>query len=148
MDEQGCYRSPPCSRRRGHHSTSAWKQGACRLRKWSVAFGGPTRAGPTATRQEAEGANMRKSKGVVIHGVRFRTGEVDWEDAHSATREKLPDFDALRQGRQYAGTKVTSTGLIAKVGKYLLVITEKDEALTEFDYTLIPLRPKIQIRYH
>ena len=26
--------------------------------------------------------------------------------------------------------------------------TEKDEQLTEFDYTLIPLRPKTQIRYH
>jgi hypothetical protein len=91
---------------------------------------------------------MRKPKGVVINGVRFRAGEVDWEDAHSATREKLPDFDAMRQGGQYVSTKITSAGLIAKVGKYLLVITEKDEKLTEFDYTLIPLRPKIQIRYH
>lgn len=91
---------------------------------------------------------MRKPKGVVINGVRFRPGEVDWEDAHSATREKLPDFDALRLGGQYFGSKITSTGLIARVGKYLVVITEKDEALTEFDYTLIPLRPKVQIRYH
>lgn len=90
---------------------------------------------------------MRKPKGIVINGIRFRPGEVDWEDAHTATREKLPDFDALRQGGQYIGSKITSTGLIAKVGKYLLVITEKDQALTEFDYTLIPLRPRIQIRY-
>jgi hypothetical protein len=28
------------------------------------------------------------------------------------------------------------------------VITEKDEMLTEFDYTLIPLRAKVQIRYN
>jgi hypothetical protein len=97
---------------------------------------------------EIEGANMKKPKGVIINGVRFRSGEVDWEDAHSGTREKLPDFDAMRQGGQYVGPKITSTGLIAKIGKYLLIITEKDEALTEFDYTLIPLRPKIQIRYH
>ena len=90
---------------------------------------------------------MRKPKGVVINGVRFRPGEVDWEDAHSATRDKLPDFEAMRQGGQYVGSKITSTGLIAKIGKYLLVITEKDEKLTEFDYTLIPLRSKIQIRY-
>ena len=90
---------------------------------------------------------MRKPKGVVIKGVRFRPGEVDWEDAHTLTREKLPDFDTLRQGGQYIGSKITSTGLIAKVGKYVLVITEKDEALTEFDYTLIPLRAKFQIRY-
>ena len=91
---------------------------------------------------------MRKPKWVLIKGVRFRYGEVDWEDAQSATREKLPDFDALRQGGQYLGSKITSTGLIARVGKYLVVITEKDEALTEFDYTLIPLHPKYQIRYH
>lgn len=91
---------------------------------------------------------MRKPRGVVINGIRFRPGEVDWEDAHSATRDKLPDFEALRQGGQYAGPKITSTGLVAKIGKYLLVITEKDENLTEFDFTLIPLRPKVQIRYH
>ena len=90
---------------------------------------------------------MRKPKGVVINGVRFKPGEVDWEDAHSATRDKLPDFEAMRQGGQYVGSKITSTGLIARIGKYLLVITEKDEQLTEFDYTLIPLHSKIQIRY-
>ncbi len=91
---------------------------------------------------------MKKPKGVVINGVRFRPGEVDWEDAHSATRDKLPDFDSLRQGGQYLGSKITSAGLIARIGKYLLVITEKDENLTEFDYTLIPLRAKTQVRYH
>jgi hypothetical protein len=91
---------------------------------------------------------MKKPKGIVINGIRFRPGEVDWEDAHSGTREKLPDFDVMRQGGQYVGPKITSTGLVAKVGKYLLIITEKDEALTEFDYTLIPLRPKVQIRYN
>ena len=53
----------------------------------------------------------------------------------------------MRQGGQYIGSKITSTGLIAKIGKYLLVITEKDEGLTEFDYTLIPLHAKVQIRY-
>jgi len=90
---------------------------------------------------------MAKPKGVVINGVRFRPGEVDWEDAHSGTRDKLPDFEAMRQGGQYVGSKITSAGLIAKIGKYLLIVTEKDEALSEFDYTLIPLRAKVQIRY-
>jgi hypothetical protein len=97
---------------------------------------------------DIKGANMRKQRGVVINGVRFRPGDVDWEDAHSATREKLPDFDAMRQGGQYVGPKITSTGLIGRIGRYLLVITEKDEALSEFDYTLIPLRAKFQVRYH
>jgi hypothetical protein len=91
---------------------------------------------------------MAKSKGVMIQGVRFRPGEVDWEDAHSTTRGKLPDFDDMRSGSTFVGSRITSAGLIAKVGKYLLVITEKDEALEEFDYTLIPLHAKIQIRYH
>jgi hypothetical protein len=90
---------------------------------------------------------VRKAKGVVINGVRFRPGEVDWEDAHSATRGKLPDFNALRQGGAFIGSKITSTGLVGRVGKYLIIITEKDEALSEFDYTLIPLRAKTQVRY-
>jgi hypothetical protein len=90
---------------------------------------------------------VRKPKGVVIHGVRFRPGEVDWEDAHGARREKLPDFDAMRQGAVYIGSKITTTGLVAKIGKYLIVITEKDETLSEFDYTLIPLKAKVQVRY-
>jgi hypothetical protein len=91
---------------------------------------------------------MPKPKGIVINGVRFRQGEVDWEDAHGASRDKLPDFGAMRQGGQYIGSKITSTGLIARIGSYLLVITEIDEWLTEFDYTLIPLRTKVQIRYN
>ncbi len=90
---------------------------------------------------------MRKAKGIVIKGIRFRPGEVDWEDAHSATREKLPDFEALRKGGEFVGPKITTSGFVGKIGKYVLVITEKDEALTEFDYTLIPLRPRMQIRY-
>ena len=91
---------------------------------------------------------MRRAKGVSIQGVRFRPGEVDWEDAHSTTRGKLPDFEAMREGNSFVGSRITSTGLIGKIGKYLLIITEKDEALEEFDYTLIPLHAKIHIRYH
>lgn len=102
---------------------------------------------PQRWQQRDDGANMRKPKGVVINGVRFKPGEVDWEDAHSATRDKLPNFAAMRQTSGYVGTKITSTGLVARIGRYLLVITEKDEALTEFDFTLIPLRAKVQIRY-
>lgn len=90
---------------------------------------------------------MAKPKGVIINGVRFRSGEVDWEDAYSCTREKLPDFEQMRQGGQSVAKKITTTGLIARIGKYVLVITEKDETLTEFDYTVIPLHPKTQVRY-
>jgi hypothetical protein len=99
------------------------------------------------TRLKARETDVRKAKGVVINGVRFRPGEVDWEDAHGATREKLPDFDAMRQGGTFIGSKITTTGLVGRVGKYLIVITENDEALSEFDYTLIPLHPKSQVRY-
>lgn len=102
---------------------------------------------PETGKARDRGEDVRKPKGTVVNGVRFRPGEVDWEDAHSATRENLPKFDALRQGGRYYGSKITTTGLMAKVGKYLLVITEMDEAHTEFDYTLIPLHPRVQIRY-
>jgi hypothetical protein len=95
-----------------------------------------------------DGAVMARAKGIMIHGIRFRPGEVDWEDAHSTTRGKLPDFEAMHQGSTFVGSKITSAGLVAKIGKYLLVITEKDEPLEEFDYTLIPLHAKIQVHYH
>lgn len=90
---------------------------------------------------------MRKPKGVVINGVRFRHGEVDWEDAFSSSRQKLPDFVAMRQRGQYVGKKVTTVGLVARIGHYLLVIQERDEEQEEFDYTLIPLRAKTEVRY-
>lgn len=90
---------------------------------------------------------MRKPKGVVINGVRFRPAEVDWEDAYSVSREKLPDFAAMRQRGQWIGKKVTTVGLVARIGRYLLVIQERDEEQEEFDYTLIPLQSKSEIRY-
>jgi hypothetical protein len=91
--------------------------------------------------------DVRKAKGVLIKGVRFRPGEVVWEDAYSASREKLPDFSALRQRGQYLGKKVTTAGLVARIGYYLVVIQERDEEQEEFDFTLIPLRPKTEVRY-
>lgn len=90
---------------------------------------------------------MRKHKGVVINGVRFRPAEVDWEDAYSSSREKLPDFATMRQRGVWIGKKVTTVGLVAHIGRYLLVIQERDEEQEEFDYTLIPLQSKYEIRY-
>lgn len=91
-----------------------------------------------------------KPKGVVIGGVRFRPGEVTWEDAHGVSRDALPDFGAIRSGTSgFVGAKITSAGLVGKVGNYLIVITEHgDPGDTEFDYTLIPLRPRTTVRYH
>lgn len=90
---------------------------------------------------------MARAKGVVINGVKFRPGEVDWEDAFSISREKLPDFTALRQRGEWMGKKVTTAGLLARVGHYMLVIQERDEEQKEFDYTLIPLRARTEVRY-
>ena len=90
---------------------------------------------------------MARAKGVVINGIRFRPGEVDWEDAYSASREKLPDFAVLRQRGEWSGKKVTSVGLVARIGHYMLVIQERDEEQKEFDYTLIPLRARTEVRY-
>ncbi|MGA2632586.1 MAG: hypothetical protein ABSG54_20520 [Terriglobia bacterium] len=90
---------------------------------------------------------MARAKGVVINGVKFRPGEVDWEDAFSASREKLPDFNEMRQRGQWIGKKVTTAGLVARIGNYMLVIQERDEEQKEFDYTLIPLRARTEVRY-
>jgi hypothetical protein len=90
---------------------------------------------------------VARAKGVVINGIRFRPGEVDWEDAFSISREKLPDFATLRQRGQWIGKKVTSVGLVARIGHYMLVIQERDEEQKEFDYTLIPLRARTEVRY-
>jgi len=69
---------------------------------------------------------VARAKGVVINGVKFRPGEVDWEDAFSASREKLPDFNEMRQRGQWIGKKVTTAGLVARIGNYMLVIQERD----------------------
>jgi hypothetical protein len=90
---------------------------------------------------------VAKAKGVVINGVKFRPGEVDWEDAYGVSREPLPDFAAMRQRGAWLGKKVTTAGLIARIGHYMLVIQERDEEQKEFDYTLIPLRPSTTVRY-
>jgi hypothetical protein len=90
---------------------------------------------------------VARAKGVVINGVKFRPGEVDWEDAFSASREKLPDFNEMRQRGQWIGKKVTTAGLVARIGNYMLVIQERDEEQKEFDYTLIPLRARTEVRY-
>jgi hypothetical protein len=88
-----------------------------------------------------------KNKGVVINGIRFRPAEVIWEDAHGVSGEGLPDFEQMRNGAEMIGAVITTIGLVAKIGKYILVVTEKDESLETFDYTLIPIRPKTQVRY-
>ena len=90
---------------------------------------------------------MARRKGVVINGVKFRPGEVDWEDAFSIAGEKLPDFTLMRQRGQWIGKKVTTHGLLARIGNYMLVIQERDEEEKEFDYTLIPIRARIEVRY-
>ena len=90
---------------------------------------------------------MARARGVVIKGVKFRPGEVDWEDAFSISRDKLPDFAAMRQRGSWIGKKVTTAGLVARIGYYMLVIQERDEEQEEFDYTLIPLRASTTVRY-
>jgi hypothetical protein len=94
-----------------------------------------------------EECTVARAKGVVINGVKFRPGEVEWEDAYSVNREHLPDFIAMRQRGEWIGKKVTTAGLLARIGNYMLVIQERDEEQKEFDYTLIPLRARTAVRY-
>jgi len=123
------------------------KQISCKERECWLVFEGNSRVLGSASLHRIQGEKVRKQKGVVINGVRFRHGEVDWEDAFSASRQKLPDFGGMRQRGQYFGKKVTTAGLVARIGHYLLVIQERDEEQEEFDYTLIPLRAKTEVRY-
>jgi hypothetical protein len=88
------------------------------------------------------------AKGQLIGGVRFRHGEVDWEGTRTTFREALPDFQKLRDGLVYSGSKHTTVGLVAKIGRYILVITEQDEDGFEYDYTLIPAKAKTAVHYH
>jgi hypothetical protein len=80
--------------------------------------------------------------------VRFRNGEVTWEDAYSSTRNDLPDFETMRTGQEYVGAKFVSNGLVGKIGAYILVITSANTAEGKYDYTLIPCKAKVQIQYH
>jgi hypothetical protein len=89
-----------------------------------------------------------KPKGVLINGVRFRPGEVDWEDAYGEGRKPLPDFEKMKAGEEFVGSKITAVGLIAKIGHYLVIITEKNVEADEYDYTVIPLHAKTVIKYH
>jgi len=90
---------------------------------------------------------MPKSKTVLINGVAFRPGELDWEDATGSRSAALPKFADLRTGKEYAGRRKTSIGLIARIGRYLVVISERDEISGEYDYTLVPVHAKTEIRY-
>lgn len=88
-----------------------------------------------------------KKKSVLINGVPFRLGELDWEDAMCKMRAPLPDFASLRRGREYVGMKKSTSGLIAQIGRYFVVISERDEKCEEFDFTLVPLSPQTEVRY-
>ena len=89
----------------------------------------------------------KNNKTILINGVAFRLGELDWEDATISVRASLPDFSRLRGGKEYVGRRKTSAGLIAQVGRYFLVISERDTAGEEYDFALVPTRAKTEIRY-
>jgi hypothetical protein len=90
---------------------------------------------------------MPKNKTVLINGVAFRLGQLDWEDAIGVMRGPLPDFSRLRTGKEYTGRQKTSVGLIGRIGHYFLVISERDEMATEYDYALVPTHAKTEVHY-
>jgi len=75
---------------------------------------------------------------MVINGVRFRHGTVEWEDAFGHACAALPSFDAMREGKEYVGTKIYSVGFVAKIGNYIIIITKINEIDGTYDYTLVP----------
>jgi hypothetical protein len=87
------------------------------------------------------------AKFLIINGVKFRPGEIEWEDACTMMRSELPPFFDLRRGSKTIGKVVTSVGLVARVGIYWIVISEHGSAEDIFDYTLVPMRSKIKVMW-
>jgi hypothetical protein len=83
----------------------------------------------------------------VVNGVKFRAGQLDWEDAWSGTDTALPDLTALASGG-YGGVKFEATGLIGKIANYYIVITKHNEDFSVCDFTLVPRKAKITVKYH
>lgn len=84
--------------------------------------------------------------GLVINGVKFRPGQVEWEDAFGSSDAALPSFEAMKSDSEFVGTKITTIGMIGKIGKYILIITRANEDSDLYDYTLVPFT-KAKITY-
>ena len=87
---------------------------------------------------------MRKS--ININGIKFHQGELEWEDAYGVMRTSLPDFKEMRKGKKAQGRMVKTSGWIAQIGSYWLIISERALADAVFDYTLVPGRAKVILR--
>ena len=82
--------------------------------------------------------------GLVINGIKFRHGQVTWDDAYGVNDSPLPDLSKVMEGKSYMGSKITSVGMITRLGKYILVVTKISTERGLYDYTLIPFtRTKI-----
>jgi hypothetical protein len=83
---------------------------------------------------------------MTVNGVRFRLGELHWEDAFSAMRAELPKFSALHK-KVAQGRIIKTAGWIAKIGRYWLVITEHGAGPDICDFTLVPARPRVTVKW-
>jgi hypothetical protein len=79
---------------------------------------------------------------MTVNGVRFRLGELHWEDAFGVMRSELPKFSVLRRGAPQ-GRIIKTAGWVAKIGRYWLVLTEHGAGPDIYDFTLVPVRPKV-----
>ena len=80
---------------------------------------------------------------MIINGVKFKHGTVKWEDAVGKAYDYLPNFDLLKDGMEWMGAVNETTGLVAKIGPYIVIITRYDEREKLYDYTLIPFTKAI-----
>lgn len=87
------------------------------------------------------------AKSLIINGISFRPGQVKWEDAFSNMRSALPDFATLRANHKAIGKMITSVGLVARVGTYWIVISEHGSAEGIFDFTIVPIQPKVKVAW-
>ena len=84
---------------------------------------------------------------MIIDGVRFRLATVVWEDAVGRSNWPAPDIKTMTEGTEWVGAVNETTGNVAVVGGYTIIITRYDANDNVYDYTLIPFT-KTKIEYH
>ena len=84
---------------------------------------------------------------MIINGIKFRHATVTWEDAVGRSNWPEPDFAAMKEGTEWVGAINETTGQVAVVGGYTIIVTKIDHQEKTYDYTLIPFT-RTKISYH
>jgi hypothetical protein len=85
---------------------------------------------------------------LTINGIKFRSGEVTWQAPYSITRTLLPTTTSeWSNNPRLKAPMHTAVGLVGRFEDYYIVITEREEDSTEYDYTVIPRLNRATVKY-